>query len=187
MDETTLQLILTRMDENHDDLAEVKKDIAAIRLGIVGQASCDAYRRDFEKKLQSHDTQIRELKTVCDGYIATKTQLIDGVELQEAKSQAIQESGTEIKLLAARVSKIEDRSRLIDLTWDTVRGNSVLKGAFGTWFLAVALIGYGRINEAILQYGLHTVIVAVGVIVVGLIMVWALWNKDATKKVLGVQ
>ena len=182
MDEDTKTLILKRMDENHEDLKEVKASILIIQMGIVGQAHCDAYRRGFEAVLISHDTRIRDLKTICDGYIAIKSDLIDGVDLKEAKDDAIRHFGTRYDDLEVRMQKFEDRARLWSLTWDTVKGNSVLKGAFGLWFLAIALIAYDRIRVFAQDYGTHTAVVVVGIIIVGLIMLWCLVNRDATKK-----
>jgi hypothetical protein len=191
MDEDTKTLILKRMDENHTDLKEVKAALLTIQMGIVGQVHCEAYRRNFENVLQSHDTRIRDLKTICDGYVATKSTLIDGVDLKEAKDDAIQHFGTRYDDLEARMRKHEDRDRLWELTWDTVKGNSVLKGAFGVWFLAIALIAYDRIRVFAIEYGTHTAIVVVGIVIVGLIMLWCLVNRDATtkatKKIMGLQ
>lgn len=184
MDEDTKNLILKRMDENHQDLKDVKAAILKIQVGIVGQDHCDAYRTDFARKLQLHDDQIREIKTVCDGYTATKPDLVNGVDLKEAKDDAIQHFGDRYDDLEARVDKIEDRGRLIDLTWNTVRGNTVLKGAFSLWGLAIVLIAYDRIRVAIIEYGLYTVVVSVGVIIIGLLLLWIMMNRDATKKLM---
>jgi hypothetical protein len=185
MDEDTLALILSRMDENHQDLKEVKESISEIKSGIVGQVHCDAYRRDFTAKLSEHTEQIRELKTVCDGYQATKTILISETALRDAKDDAIKQSGNRYDSLEPRVAELERYVKLVGFVW----GNPAVKTLLVGSLLTMIGVYWGRIG----QYGWHVVggfLVAVAIV---LAMSWISRRKNrevtktTTKKLFGLK
>jgi hypothetical protein len=185
MDEDTLALILSRMDENHQDLKEVKESISEIKSGIVGQVHCDAYRRDFTAKLTAHESQIREIRTICDGYQATKTLLISENELRDAKDEAINQSDGKVKALEARVETLENYPKLAGFVW----GNPLVKTLVIGSVLTAAGVYWGRIG----QYGWHIVGAFLGAVAIVLMMSWISRRKNrevtknTTKKLFGIK
>lgn len=81
-----------------------------------------------------------------------------------------------------RIRTLEDKKRLIDLTWCTVKNNSVLKAAATGIALAVALPAIGRWNEGVEKFGLHTMLLWTGAVICGLIILWAFMNREATRR-----
>jgi hypothetical protein len=185
MDDTTVQLILSRMDENHRDLSELKESISDIKAGIVGQVHCDAYRRDFDSKLADHTEQIRELKTICDGYQVTKPTLIGENELRDAKDDAIHQAGVKYDRLEARVENIEKYIQLVGFVW----GNPAVKTLLIGSFLTMVGVYWGRIG----QYGWHLVGAFLGAVLIVLVMTWLSRQKNreetkkTTKKLFGLK
>lgn len=81
-----------------------------------------------------------------------------------------------------RIRALEDKKRLFDLTWCTVKNNSVLK-AFATGLvLSVALPAIGRWNEGVEKFGMHQMILWTGGVVFAIIILWVFMNRDATKR-----
>jgi hypothetical protein len=185
MDEDTLSLILKRMDENHNDLKEVKESISDLKAGIVGQVHCDAYRRDFAAKLYEHTEQIRELKTVCDGYQATKTILISETELRDAKDEAINQSNGKYEVLEQRVKALEHYIEVFGFVW----GNPLVKTFIVGSLLTLVGVYWGRIG----QYGWHLVGAFLGAVSIVLVMSWISRRKNreatkaTTKKIFGLK
>jgi hypothetical protein len=175
MDGDTLELILARIDENHQDWKDVKVSIEKIQASIVGQAHCDDYRRDINAKLTEHTEQIRELKTVCDGYQATKTILISETELRDAKDDAIKQAGGKYDQLEERVKKLEHYVEVFGFAWSNPVARTFIVGSF----LTLVGVYWGRIG----QYGWHLVGAFLGAVAIVLLMSWfsRRKNREVTK------
>ena len=83
-----------------------------------------------------------------------------------------------------RLKKLEEDRRLIGLTWDTVRNNSVLKAGFLALAVNAVLPFTGRIGEVSEKYGIREALVVGAIFVIAVAIVWILLNRDATKKLL---
>jgi hypothetical protein len=173
------------MDEKFTAL---DKRISDIDKNIVGQDRCEEHRRDGVSHCRAvnakFNTRLCEVEKICFGYEAVKEQIVDGADLQEAKESAINIASANFGQLDTRVRRLEDKSRLIDLTWDTVKNNTVLKAAFTGLALAVSLPALGRWNEGVALYGLHSMVIGASIFLVGLILLWAFMNRAATRKLL---
>jgi hypothetical protein len=172
-------LILQLLQESRESVDKLTVAVNDLKLGIVGQPNCDAYRRDINQRL----TRVEE---VCTTYQATKSDLISESDLMAAKEDAIQKVVSRYENLETRMQTLEAKDRLLNLTWDTVKNNTVLKAAFMGLSLSVLLPAYGRIDVAIKDYGIHAVLIGSAVVLMALLCLWALINPAATKKMLGI-
>jgi hypothetical protein len=178
MDEDTLALILSRMDENHADLKEVKESISEIKSGIVGQVHCDAYRKDFNHRLV-------KVEEVCTSYQATKAVLISETALRDAKDDAIKQSGNRYDSLEPRVAELERYVKLVGFVW----GNPAVKTLLVGSLLTMIGVYWGRIG----QYGWHLVGAFLGAVAIVLVMSWISRRKNrevtktTTKKLFGLK
>jgi hypothetical protein len=178
MDEDTLALILSRMDENHQDLKEVKESISEIKSGIVGQVHCDAYRKDFNHRLV-------KVEEVCTSYQATKAVLISETALRDAKDDAINHSDGKVKALEARVETLENYPKLAGFVWS----NPIVKTLVVGSLLTAVGVYWGRIG----QYGWHIVGAFLGAVAIVLMMSWISRRKNrevtknTTKKLFGIK
>jgi Flp pilus assembly protein TadB len=177
MDEQKFQLVLNGLEKNEKAITALKETVDR---GMVGRDNCDFFRRAF-------NTRLTKVEEVCVAYQATKNALVSENELRDAKDDAIQQAGRRCDGMEERLKAVEKRGQIWYLGWDEVKGSSVWKAAFLSWFVIAAMVAYDRIRVAIIDYGLHTVIVVVGLIILCLVALWIVMNRDATKRILGVQ
>jgi len=83
-----------------------------------------------------------------------------------------------------RLKKLEEDRRLIGLTWDTVKNNSVLKAGFFALTLGVASPLVNQITGVSEKYGIREAAIVSAIIIIAIAIAWALMNRSATKKLL---
>jgi hypothetical protein len=169
----------------------LEKRISDIDKNLVGQEKCEDHRRDGIAHCRAvnakFNTRLCRVEEICFGYEATKEQIIDESDLQEAKDDAIHVASENYGQLNIRIQNLEDRARRV-LTWQTVWENPVLKtlvisGGASLYGIFLALIGvyWGRIG----QYGWHIVGGFLGgIILLSISVLWAKRNAGDVKKVL---
>lgn len=169
-------LILDLLKSLDKKYGELEKIVAAIDKSLVGHDRCEEYRRDGIAHCRAvnakFNTRLSRVEEICFGYEAVK----------EKSESELEEAGCRLECFDSRIRKLEDKSRLVDLTWDTVKGNTVLKAAATGLALSVTLPAIGRWNEGVAQYGLHSMLIGAGLFVGGLVLLWAFMNRAATKR-----
>jgi hypothetical protein len=163
MDSDTLALILASQTEMKAAITDLAKEVSSINKGMVERTECATHRLELDSRLMRLGERVRVTEGVCNTYEATKDQAVDGLELQEAKEDAIRVSEERfdqaIAAINARLVDIDANIKFIDITrfgWQTVWGNPVLKltvlGVLaGTYISILDAVGiyWGRIG----QYG----------------------------------
>jgi hypothetical protein len=163
---TETQLILDLLREVREDQKEMNKAISKINSSLVGRDACEGFRKDIYRRIE-------RVESVCTTFEATKGGFIDTNELTEAKICLLEKTALENTELGKRIGVIEDKVRLLDLTWGTVRDNKVILSAFFLWIVSAIGIYSGRVEEFSIQ-NIALLLVIVSITVVGL---WAILNR----------
>jgi hypothetical protein len=162
---TNDDLILALLKESRDAVKELTDAVRKLESGIVGQPNCEIYRGDINRRLV-------KVEETCIEYRSMKEQTVDTVDLQLAKSEAIDTSNDKYVAMDGRVRVLEDKARLLNLTWKTVWDNSVSKTFVLGGILGLAGIYYGRILDTIALYGWHMVSIGIVAVVILGISIW---------------
>jgi hypothetical protein len=148
---------------------------------IVGQQHCDAYRKDFNKRLT-------DVESVIIVYKATKDDVVNTQELRDAKEAAVQAAGLACAPVIIEMQKdikdIQSKLRFVDgtlFTWNTVQKSPLLKNTFYLGILGLAMIAYGRINDAITQYGPKDVAMFIGALLLLALVMWLSHSRNRGK------
>ena len=87
--------------------------------------------------------------------------------------------------LESRLKAIEDKLKPFELTWNTVKSNPVLLTTFAGGAMMFVGVMSGRGYDLVQLYGIHAVLLGLGIVSLGLISAWITRRrtKSALKKV----
>jgi hypothetical protein len=167
---TLLQEVRTEQKKTNDAISS-----------IVGRDNCDSYRKEFNKRLVA----VEEVIVV---YKATKFDVVNTQELQDAKAEAVHAAELActpaITNMQKDISDIKSKLRFVDgtlFTWNTVQKSPLLKNTFYLGGLGLAMIAYGRINDAITQYGPKDVAMFISALLLLALVVWLSHGRNREK------
>ena len=141
-------LLLQTLGELRDAITSNDARLVAIETTLVGQEKCSKIMENYEERMRlAEDFKIKQE--------AANTQLANEHQLLIS----------EIKVIKSDVQVLNDKSRLVDLTWNTVKSNNVVM-TFAVGGLA-ALIGiyWGRCMELATMYGDRAVLIGIFIVI----------------------
>ena len=157
-------LLLQTLRELRDAITSNDARLGSIETKLVGQERCTKIMENYENRMRDTENFII-LQSETNNKISTEHQLLID----------------EMKTVKADVQNLNDKARLVDLTWKTVKSNNVFMTFVIGGIAALVGIYWGRCMELAALYGDKAVII--GAIIVILAVISAYISRHRAGKV----
>ena len=168
-------IILGLLKEVRDSQKATDEKVSDLKNCIVGEERCSQYRA-------AYDLRLRTVESMCSTLMTDRENIINGEDLLIAKNDVLQATKADVERLDDKIDLINDRLKVLDFTWETVKNNKVLLTTFVSGSIMFLGVVSGRGYDLVQMYGLHAVLIGLFVLSLGVISAW-MTRKNA-KKVL---